>query len=626
MPATLTFALFPAGNNSESPSAALSRRTAFRSTDVEALKSAAFWGVNFVWKPTWQGARPAPASQQWARGHTLTAKRSVFSHWKAVEPLCEKASFFATMSEYYAACSRDYTERLPPTIIVKPLMGVAPENWAGWNEYVTARNSLNARGDGNMWLCKPVDENRGIGIEVIWSETEAREFLESKGRAASIGVKCEWVLQKYLERPLLSPCRRKFDLRVWALVLDTGDCFLYQPGYVRTSSDVYDATNTSRFAHLTNFCQQVSSASFGSHEEGNTVRFETLEAWMGHALKCAPSLGGALGSATCGAEALWGCGEDGVWAQIRASFREMIDALRLRGGLRTGGFEENGISRKPPAGVVPGGEGGAPRPQTPGPPGSRHGFELLGLDFLIAHDLRVNFIEVNTNPSLDHQSKWHGAFVDTMVDRLLDIVIATTWPEIASVTAPLDGSAPETNWAPSADPAADEVAAKWRPSHGWSHVLNAFSSPQSFPSQPPTASARRVTPGILGQTKAAPAMQRPPLSGQPRSPLRPAATASSHLPLTSYSAPPSPGRWAEGGGRVVVPKRGRTLQRSSSSSLIPVEQPLKVARAPSAGVTGVANVSGVRRSRTVAVSSDRRSGIQDVPVRVSTVTVSFPST
>jgi hypothetical protein len=610
----LTFALFPAGNNIESPSAALSRRSpTFRSTDVEALKTAAAWAVNFVWKPTWTGARPAPASQQWARGHALAAKRAVFSHWKAVEPLCEKSSFFATMSEYYNACGRDYTERLPPTLIVKPLQGVAPDDWQGWREFVAARASLNARGDGSMWLAKPVDENRGIGIEVVWSEAEARNFLQSKGRAASIGVKCEWVLQKYMERPLLSPCRRKFDLRVWALVLDTGDCFLYAPGYVRTSSDVFDATDTSRFAHLTNYCQQVSSASFGVHEEGNTVRFETLETWIAHALE----RGASCGSATCGAEALWGCGEDGVWAQIRASFREMIDALRLRGGLRTGGFEENGISRKPPLGVVPGGDGGAPRPQTPGAPGSQHRFELLGLDFLIAHDLRVKFIEVNTNPSLDHQSKWHGAFVDTMVDRLLDIVIASTWPEIASSMAPLDESAPETTWTPSGDPAADEVAATFRPRHGWAHVLNAFTSPPSFPSQLPTASARRAPSVAHGQTKGgAPLTQKPPLSMPPRSPVRLVAASSSRPVYTSVSAPPSPGRWAEG-GRAAAPVRGRTLQRVTQVEAV------KVGRAPSAGAITSADTANVRRSRTVAVSSDRRS---DAPsVRVSTVNVSFPT-
>lgn len=28
---------------------------------------------------------------------------------------------------------------------------------------------------------------------------------------------------------------RKFDLRVWMLLLDSGDVFIYGPGYVRTS-------------------------------------------------------------------------------------------------------------------------------------------------------------------------------------------------------------------------------------------------------------------------------------------------------------------------------------------------------------------------------------------------------
>jgi hypothetical protein len=44
-----------------------------------------------------------------------------------------------------------------------------------------------------------------------------------------------WVIQKYIERPLLYQ-NRKFDLRVWAVVTNSFEIYIYKQGYVRTSS------------------------------------------------------------------------------------------------------------------------------------------------------------------------------------------------------------------------------------------------------------------------------------------------------------------------------------------------------------------------------------------------------
>ncbi len=241
---------------------------------------------------------------------------------------------------------------------------------------------------------------------------------------------------------------------------------------MRTSSDIYDAAG-GRYAHLTNYCQQVNSASFGQHEEGNTARWETLEDWLFIASKKAKNLPAALSSAQkSGAELLWGCNEYGVWGQIRAAVKDALGALRLRGGQRTGGFTENGFARTAPEGVVPTLDG-IPRKQLPSRSGSSHRFELLGLDFLLDADLNVKFIEVNTNPSLDHQAAWHGRFVDVMVDRMLHLILSNTHPEV-KLPEPLDGA--ESTWNLTGDAAADAEAAKWRPAHGWQFVANAYLS------------------------------------------------------------------------------------------------------------------------------------------------------
>ena len=45
---------------------------------------------------------------------------------------------------------------------------------------------------------------------------------------------------------------RKFDIRIWVLVVDEGDVYVYLPGYIRTSSEAFSldryAQCTDRFA------------------------------------------------------------------------------------------------------------------------------------------------------------------------------------------------------------------------------------------------------------------------------------------------------------------------------------------------------------------------------------------
>ena len=69
----------------------------------------------------------------------------------------------------------------------------------------------------NIWLVKPAAANQGIflnlgrGIQVFSSIPEIKEFLINKGSHTY------WLIQKYIEKPLLYK-GRKFDIRIWALI------------------------------------------------------------------------------------------------------------------------------------------------------------------------------------------------------------------------------------------------------------------------------------------------------------------------------------------------------------------------------------------------------------------------
>lgn len=79
-----------------------------------------------------------------------------------------------------------------------------------------------------MWVVKPAALNQGRGIEVMRNSKEITEYIFTKKDAF-------WVVQKYIERPLLYNTR-KFDIRVWVLLTEDFQIYYYKHGYLRTSS------------------------------------------------------------------------------------------------------------------------------------------------------------------------------------------------------------------------------------------------------------------------------------------------------------------------------------------------------------------------------------------------------
>lgn len=118
---------------------------------------------------------------------------------------------------------------------------------------------------------KPANENQGKGIKIFQKLEDISRFITSSLQFSY------WVIQKYLERPLLYK-NRKFDIRIWAIATSSLDFYFYDVGYLRTSSAEYtteemkcsDLSHTDKskeveltyetgaleLAHLTNNCLQ----------------------------------------------------------------------------------------------------------------------------------------------------------------------------------------------------------------------------------------------------------------------------------------------------------------------------------------------------------------------------------
>lgn len=217
----------------------------------------------------------------------------------------------------------------------------------------------------NMWLIKPAALNQGKGIEVCRTLKEIVKSFRSKP------INSLWVIQKYIEKPLLFK-GRKFDIRIWAVATGKHEFFYYRHGYLRTSSSEYDTQATDNYIHLTNNCLQKYGENYGMYEKGNTLSFKDFQDYLDT--------------------------EFPIYnLDFNRDFLPRIKDLMIDAYL-SGKKNMHKSKRKSV-------------------------FEFLGFDFLIDEDFRVWLIEVNTNPYLGIPNDYIDKLLPLMLDDLLDITL-----------------------------------------------------------------------------------------------------------------------------------------------------------------------------------------------------------
>lgn len=223
----------------------------------------------------------------------------------------------------------------------------------------------------NVWIVKPANLNQGRGIVVARSLVEVRAAVENRP------VHSQWVIQKYIERPMLYK-DRKFDIRLWVLVTDRADVFLYRGGYIRTSSNVYSLDSSENYVHLTNNCLQQFGSNYGKFEDGNTLGLEVLREYIAERYGKSVDFDGAV----------LGRMRDLILDTVLSVKTELMVSTKKRGCA----------------------------------------FELLGYDFMVDEDLRVWLIEVNTNPYLGIPNAYIRVLLPKMLDDLFDLVLDRQYP------------------------------------------------------------------------------------------------------------------------------------------------------------------------------------------------------
>ncbi|RYY72549.1 hypothetical protein EON63_20710, partial [archaeon] len=118
------------------------------------------------------------------------------------------------------------------------------------------RGEAGARGGGevqNMWIVKPAAKSRGRGITTFNDIYKLLKYVE-----AGVGGSLQWIVQKYIENPLII-AKRKFDLRQWVLVTSWNPLtiYFYHECYARFSVEEYSTDKESMencYVHLGEDC------------------------------------------------------------------------------------------------------------------------------------------------------------------------------------------------------------------------------------------------------------------------------------------------------------------------------------------------------------------------------------
>eukprot|EP00928_Gymnodinium_smaydae_P064365 TRINITY_DN4770_c1_g1_i2.p1 TRINITY_DN4770_c1_g1~~TRINITY_DN4770_c1_g1_i2.p1 ORF type:complete len:711 (+),score=135.18 TRINITY_DN4770_c1_g1_i2:43-2133(+) len=236
-----------------------------------------------------------------------------------------------------------------------------------------------------VWILKPARGLGGNGIELVQGATELRERLFPQARDMSVEtakapIRDGWVIQQYVERPLLL-AGRKFDMRAYCLVARTDPhLWFFHAGYCKVALEEYDVSKLDdRFMHLTNACVQKSHPKYRESLRGSHIWSEAdAEAHLA-------SVGGPTG--------FWPQVHEEMKRALGWIYRASKDKLERRAGY----------------------------------------FDLWGVDFILDEGLGVHLLEVNSNPAMffDSSAVLHD-LVPRLVGGALDIVLDAQKPEAGS--------------------------------------------------------------------------------------------------------------------------------------------------------------------------------------------------
>jgi len=224
-----------------------------------------------------------------------------------------------------------------------------------------------------LWVLKPSITNKAEGLSIVGNIQEVKDVLFGLPEMGS------WVLQRYIDRPLLLlSTGNKFHLRIYVLATGSLSVYVFKEGLVLLAAAPYNRESAKneneRASHITNTCVGVTDGIKLFNENIHVRSINELATLLLEA-KCVSS----LIEAEIRVNIIW----ENIFSIIDHSFR----ALEGRVGL-----------------YMP-----LPSPS----------FELYGVDFLVDESFCVSLLEFNPSPDV----KQTGKRLDGIIERLLDGVV-----------------------------------------------------------------------------------------------------------------------------------------------------------------------------------------------------------
>lgn len=396
------------GGLSRSQVAAAESQATFRGIlDVECPYSQRHYEASFALRPWWSVTRAAcwlghaPAQLQimeyepieW--DDVLKEPFVVTNNLMVRKGFCRKANFAIQMRRHVQKCGPKcpLAAGIPDSAVIDtvPVFHDRPK----WLDFAAAMAdalsdaddmmSRNRDDGATLWILKPSLANKAAEICIVRSVEEVEAALRTW---RDIG---QWVLQRYVEKPLLVGGGRKFHLRVYALANGALDAYVFSEALVLMAVEPFaqSANDTSaRHSHITNTCVGTEHGGF-------------LEERFVRTLSELPQLlvdEGAVADVAEGAKRVAALTEG-----IHASVAHAFDAFY--GGM-------HGYQALPNA------------------------FELYGLDFLVDTDWQLYLLEANPTPDIKQTGSRLDPVISDLIEGTVRVAVDSRFPPPAGVTPP----------------------------------------------------------------------------------------------------------------------------------------------------------------------------------------------